>query len=44
MMKAEFYGCSATELSHPSGHVAPAELATHYEGVERSMGAARNSV
>lgn len=43
-MKAEFYDCSVIELSHPSGHVAPAALATHYEGVERSMGTARNSV
>eukprot|EP00064_Thunnus_orientalis_P005747 superscaffoldBa00000576_g5761 len=36
--KAEFYGCSVIELSHSSRHVAPAAPASHYEGVERSLG------
>lgn len=44
IMKAEFYSRSVIELSHSSGHVAPAVPATHYEGVERSLGTASNCV
>lgn len=44
IMKTEFYSCSMTEPSHSSSHVATAELATHYEGVERSLGTAHNCV
>lgn len=36
------YGCSAHELSHSSGHVAPAVRATHYEGVVHSLEMAHN--
>lgn len=44
VMKPEFYSCSMTELSHSGSHVATAEPATHYEGVERSLGTAHNCV
>lgn len=44
VMKPEFYSCSMTELSHSGSHVATAEPATRYEGVERSLGTAHNCV
>ncbi|KAK5609066.1 hypothetical protein CRENBAI_016943 [Crenichthys baileyi] len=35
-MKAEFYGCSVSRLSHSSRHVTPAVSAPHYEGAAYS--------